>query len=197
MATAGWLLITGFVTFMIGAGGWRPDYDQAPEQALPVIGAQRRRWRWIHIWMVPAVTITTAGLGSLATVVALPLVTAAAVAYAIGATLWILTLTSRLTVTEWAARSLAETGSVPDSYPALSAWASTGHTIHMLSAYVASATLAVALGTEHQIGSGLAWAGVVFGVGLAVLFLIPRTRWAVAPPFLAHVFTFAVGIAIL
>jgi len=197
METVGRLLIAGFVTFMVGAAGWKPDYDQAPESALPLIRADRTRWRWIHIWMIPAVILTIAALAGLATAVDVPSVTVAAAGYSMGAVLWILTLTSRLTVTEWAAERLATSGSVPDVFPPLAVWASAGHSVHMLSAYAASATLAVALGNEHLIAGWLAWAGVIFGVGLGALFLAPRTRWAAAPPFLAHVFTFAVGLALI
>ncbi|NIR40777.1 MAG: hypothetical protein GWN07_33425, partial [Actinobacteria bacterium] len=43
----------------------------------------------------------------------------------------------------------------------------------------------------------LAWAGAVWGVALFLLFLVPRSRFVAAPPFWAHAFTFAAGLALL
>lgn len=45
--------------------------------------------------------------------------------------------------------------------------------------------------------AGLAWAGSVWAALMTILFLIPRTRFVASPPFLAHMWTLAVGIALL
>lgn len=197
MTLVGWLLVAGFVFFMVGAGGWRVEYEQPMEEALPVMHADRRRLRWIHRWMLPALFLTVAGLGGLARLADDPGAAAAAAAYSVGAVLWVGTLLFRLSVGEWAAEQTVLTGAVPELYPPLTRWAGYGHFAHMASAYLTAIPLGWSAAAAALIPEWLAWAGSVWGVGLLALFLLPRTRFVAAPPFWAHTFTFAVGVALL
>lgn len=197
MTVIGWILIAGFAAFMIGAVGWRIEYEQPPETSLPIMLADRSRLRWIHRWMIPAVATTAAGLGALAVSADEPWVSVAAFAYGIGAVVWVLSLTFRLTFGEWAAERTATTGSVPDTYPALARWMGLGHGIHMMAAYVTAIPLAWALAERGFIPDWLGVAGAVWGLVLGTLFLLPRTRFVAAPPFLAHVLTFAIGLSLI
>ena len=197
MTLIGWVLVAGFVSFMVGAGGWRIEYEQPAEVSLPIMHGDRRRLRWIHWWMIPGVALTTSGLGGLGLVAREPAIGLAAVTYAIGAILWIAALAFRLTVGEWAAEHTASTGEVPSVYLPLARWAGLGHTIHMGTAYVSAVPLAWGASETGLIVGWLAWAGTFWAVTLAALFLIARTRFIAAPPFWAHVFTFAVGLSIL
>jgi hypothetical protein len=197
MALVGWTLVAGFVGFMVGAGGWRLEYEQPLDRSLPVMHADRRRLRWIHWWMGPSVVLTTAGLTGLAWLVSEPGAALAAGAYSLGAVLWVGALLFRLSVGEWAAERTVLDGSVPDVYEPLARWAGYGHAVHMVAAYLSAVPLAWAVEAAGLVPTWLAWAGSVWGLGLAVLFLVPRTRFAAAPPFWAHVFTFAVGLALL
>ena len=197
MTLVGWLLVTGFVAFMIGAGGWRLEYEQPAVRSLPIMHADRRRLRWIHWWMIPALVLTVSGLGGLAWTTGEAGIGVAASAYAVGAVMWIGALAFRLTMGEWAAEATAATGEVPEVYPPLARWAGLGHAIHMVTAYVSAVPLAWAASDADLIAGWLAWAGTVWGLGLCALFLNPRTQFIAAPPFWAHVFTFAVGLSIL
>lgn len=197
MTLVGWLLVTGFVAFMVGAGGWRLQYEQPPEQSLPVMHADRGRLRWIHWWMIPAVVLTASGLGGLALVADDAGVGVAAAGYGLGAVLWIAELAFRLTVGEWAAEHTSATGEVPELYLPLAQWAGLGHAIHMATAYLTAVPLAWGAWNAGLIAGWLAWAGTIWAVVLAALFLVPRIRFIAAPPFWAHVFTFAVGLSIL
>jgi hypothetical protein len=197
LAAVGWLMVAGFVAFMTGAAGWRVAYEQPMERSLPVMHADRGRLRWIHGWMIPGVVLTTSGLAGLAWAVSTPTVAAAAAAYALGAVLWIMALVLRLTVGEWAAEQMVESGSIPEAYPPLARWAGLGHAIHMLLAYATAVPLGWSLSGVGLVPDWLAWAGTIWGSALFVLFLVPRTRSVAAPPFWAHVFTFAVAIALL
>jgi hypothetical protein len=53
------LLIAAFVIFLVGAGFWLVrEFEQPLEPKLRAVAAHRRRWVWIHSWMV-AGTITS------------------------------------------------------------------------------------------------------------------------------------------
>jgi hypothetical protein len=65
----GSVLVAGLVVFLVGAGGWKLVYDQPLQQALPAIHRDRRRRAWIHLWMIPAMFLTSAGLLGLAVAV--------------------------------------------------------------------------------------------------------------------------------
>lgn len=197
MALVAWTLVLGFVGFMVGAARWRIEYEQSPDRALPVMHADRFRLRWIHWWMVPSVVLTTAGLTGLAWLVSDPGAALAAGAYAVGAVLWVGALLFRLSVGEWAAEWTAERGEVPEVYEPLARWAGLGHAVHMVAAYLSAIPLAWAVEAAGLVPTWLAWAGSVWGLGLAALFLVPRTRFVAAPPFWAHVFTLAVGMSLL
>jgi len=117
--------------------------------------------------------------------------------YGTGAVLWLIALTFRLTVGAWAAEMTADTGTVPQVYPALARWAGLGHGVHMVAAYVSAVPLAIVTARAGLIPDWLGIIGIVWGLGLALLFLIPRTRFVAAPPFWAHVFTCTMGVALL
>jgi hypothetical protein len=197
MTLIGWALIAGFVTFLVGAAGWRLEYQQEMKEALVVMHADRRRLRWIHWWMVPAMFLTTGGLVGLAVATGDGVVGIAAGAFAMGATLWLAHLLFRLSVGEWAAERTATTGVVPEVYEPLARWVGYGHAVHMVSAYVAAALLGIAALDLGLTATWLGWALVGWGVALTVLFLIPATQGGTSPPIMAHVATLAVGIALL
>ncbi len=195
METTAWVLVAGFALFVAGAGAWRLEYEQAPEDALPVMHADRARLRWIHGVMLPAVAFTVAGLWGLASID--PMVAVGAGLYAVGAVPWMLALAFRLSVGEWAAERTATDGRVPEVYEPLARWAGLGHPIHMATAYLATIPLALGLADSGLVAGWLPTAGIVWAGILGLLFVIPRTRFVAAPPFWAHVFTFAVGLSLL
>ena len=63
---AGTLLTAGLGVFLVGATAWRMVYQQPLAESLPVVHSDRRRWIWIHVWMIGGVVITSAGVGALA-----------------------------------------------------------------------------------------------------------------------------------
>jgi hypothetical protein len=67
----------------------------------------------------------------------------------------------------------------------------------MMTAYISAVPLARATADAGLIPGWLATAGILWGATLAVLFLVPRSRFVAAPPFWAHVFTFAIGVALV
>ena len=93
---AGSVLVAGLVIFLVGAAAWRLDYQRPLQESLPVIHTDRRRWTWIHTWMIAGLVVTPAGLAGL--VVTLDEETAAVLAamatavYLVGAVLLVLAL---------------------------------------------------------------------------------------------------------
>ncbi|HSG78840.1 MAG TPA: hypothetical protein VLD62_04600 [Acidimicrobiia bacterium] len=197
MTAAGWLLIAGFVAFMTGAGAWRLEFQLPLPERFPHVVTHRTRLRWIHTWMLVAMVLTPAGLAAAAAVSSQPVAWAAATAYAIGALPWIGELSFRLTVAERVAGSVAAGSAVPDWYRPLEAWAALGHRFHMLVSYATAVPLAWGLRDADLIPGWLAWAGAAWGAAWLIGYAVPRTRFAFEPPFWAHVFTFAVGIALV
>jgi hypothetical protein len=197
VTTAAALLVAGFVVFMAGAAGWKTGYQAPLAQRILLLHADRRRLRWIHWTMLPAVVLTAAGLVATASVAGHPAVWAAAAAWALGAVPWMLNLTFRLSVQERVAEAVAGGVAVPQWYLAGEAWVALGHRVHMLGSYAAALPLAWGLGKAGLIPPWLAWGGAGWGVAWAFGLAVPRTRFVFEPPFWAHVYTFAVGAALL
>lgn len=196
----GLTLIAGLTVFMVGAAGWRLAYEEPLEKRLPVIHSDRRRRRWIHAWMIPALFITTAGLAGMAVLLsdstATLLAVMAGAIYAIGAVGWITSLAFRLTVVPWAAERTAADGHVPEGFAALGAWAGSLYSIHMGSAYVAFAILGAAV-LHSGLPDWIGWLGIGWGTAFAIGFAATRTAGPFNPPFWAHAYTGLVGVAIL
>lgn len=67
----------------------------------------------------------------------------------------------------------------------------------MTTAYLSAIPLAISVAEAQLIPNSLAWAGSAWGLILTAVFLAPATCWVASPPFLAHLFTFTVGVALL
>lgn len=197
MEIAGWTLIVGFVLFMVGAGGWKPEYQADLATRLAAVHRDRGRTLWIHLWMLVAMAVTPAGLFALALVSGQPWVAVAAGAYAVGAVPWVLFLAFRVTVQLEVAQAGAAGSGVPDWFEPIERWINAGHRFHMHVAYASAVPLGIGLGSVGQIPGWLGWAGVVFGSVWTAGLLHPRMRYGFEPPFWAHVYTFVVGVAVL
>lgn len=196
----GWTLLTGMVVFLVGAAAWRLAYEQPLAESLRVIQADRRRRAWIHVWMIPALFITTAGLAGLPLLVdgetGKPLAVMAAAIYGLGAVPWVASLAFRLTVVPWAAERTVADGAVPDGFAALDAWAGSLYVIHMVAAYVTFAVLGAAL-LDSTLPPWVGWLGVAWGAIFALGFAATRAAGPFNPPFWAHAYTALVGVALL
>jgi hypothetical protein len=199
-AIVGWTMLAGLVVFLVGAGAWRMAYEQPHADALPVVHGDRRRRAWIHLWMIPAMFVSTAGLAGLTVLLDDPTATTvtamATTVYGLGATAWILSLAFRLTVVPWAAERTVTEGTVPDGFAALDAWAGAMYAIHMVAAYVAFAVLGAGL-LQSDLPAWSGWLGVGWGVAFGTGFVATRAAGAFNPPFWAHTYTAVVGVVLL
>lgn len=198
----GWTLVAGFVTFLTGAAGWRMAYEQPLEESLKVVAGDRRRRAWIHLWMIPAMFVTSAGVAGVplmvrADEVATLVAVMAAVTYVSGAVCWIASLVFRLTVVSWAAERTVAEGRVPEPFPALDAWAGSLYVVHMASAYLSFALLGSAVLADGVLASWVGWTGVILGLGSLAGFAVTRAAGPFNPPILAHLYTLILGIAVL
>jgi hypothetical protein len=196
----GWTLILGLVVFLVGAAGWRLEYERPMLESLPVIHADRRRRAWIHLWMIPALFLTTAGLAGLS-VHFVPgrtavLVAMATAVYALGAITWVVSLAFRLTVVPWAAEQTTKAGQIPDPFPPLDAWAGALYVIHMVASYVAFVIVGAGL-LLTDLPAWVGWFGVGLGAGCLTGFVATRAAGPFNPPVLAHLFTGVLGVALL
>ncbi len=197
----GGVLVSGLVVFLVGAVGWRLDYQRPLPESLPVIHRERHRRTWIHAWMIGAMIVTPAGLAGLTVVLEEPaarvLSAMATAAYVAGGVCWIASLAFRLTVVTWAAERTVKLGHVPEGFAAYDRWAGALYIIHMLTAYVASIVLGLAVLVSEALPTWLGWIGVLWGVAFALGFLATRFAGPFNPPFLAHLYTASVGVALL
>jgi hypothetical protein len=197
----GIVLVAGLVVFLVGAGGWKLSYQQPLPQALPAIHRDRRRWAWIHLWMAPAMFVTSAGLFGLVAVfgdaIAVVLSLVAAIVYALGAVCWVASLTFRLTVVPWAAEQTVERGDLPEGFAALDGWSGALYTVHMISAYIAFAILGAAVLADGVLPRWAGWVGIVGGLAFAAGFLATRRAGPFNPPAWAHLYTALLGVLLL
>ena len=159
----GGVLVAGLVIFLVGAVAWRLDYQRPLQEALPVIHRDRGRRAWIHSWMIVALVVTPAALVGLTLAlvepVAMVLAGMATAVYGAGGICWIVSLAFRLTVVPWAAER-ATAGQVPEGFAAYDQWAGALYVVHMLTAYVGSAVLGMAvLASDAMPVWGLAGSG--------------------------------------
>jgi hypothetical protein len=194
-------LVAGLAIFLVGAGAWRLEYQRPPQESLPAIHRDRRRWAWIHVWMVAGVLVTFAGLAGLAVILDDPtarlLAAMATAVYVSGGICWIASLAFRLTVVPWAAEQAVHVGDAPDGFTAYDRWAGALYCVHMLTAYVASAVLGIAVLVSDALPLWLGWAGVAWGFAFASGLVATRFAGPFNPPFWAHLFTGALGVSLL
>jgi hypothetical protein len=196
----GGVLVAGLGIFLVGAAAWRLDYQRPLPDSLPVIHRDRGRWKWIHIWMIAAMVATPAGLVGLAATqeeVATVLAAMAASIYLSGAVCWMASLAFRLTVVPWAAERTVSVGEVPRDFAAYDRWSGVLYRVHMLTAYVASAVLGVAVLASDAFPVWLGWAGLGWGLVFAAGLVATRFAGPFNPPFWAHLYTGVVGVVLL
>jgi hypothetical protein len=196
----GGVLVTGLVVFMVGASAWRLQYEGPLRDTLPLIHNDRRRRAWIHLWMTPAMFVTTAGIAGFTATMraqAFGVALMACVVYAMGAVSLLVSLAFRLTVVPWAAERMVEEGNPPEAFPPLDDWAGSLYVMHMASAYTAFALLGAAALLSDNLPTWLGWLGVGWGVGFLVGFVVTRFAGPFNPPFLAHTFTAVLGVTLL
>ena len=195
----GGTLVAGLIVFLVGAVAWRLTYEQPLAAALRVIHTDRRRRTWIHVWMIIALFVTPAGVAGLAAVADSAMATGlmAAQVYGIGAVCLIVSLAFRLAVVPWAAERTVADGSPPDGFAALDSWASVLYIVHMAASYAAFATIGVTILVSAIAPRWLGWLGIAWGLCFVAGFVATRFAGPFNPPFWAHTYTGAVGIALL
>jgi len=198
-SVVGWALILGLVVFLVGALAWRLEYERPMPESLRVIHVDRRRRAWIHLWMAPALFLTTAGLAGLSVHLvpdsASVLVAMGTAVYALGATTFVVSLAFRLTVVPWAAEQTTTAGHIPDAFVPLDAWAGALYVIHMAASYVAFVIVAAGL-LLTDFPAWLGWLGVGLGAGCLTGFVVTRASGPFNPPVLAHLYTGVLGVAL-
>jgi hypothetical protein len=196
----GWLLVGGAVAFIVGAILWRIVYQEPAAQSLPAIAGDHTRWMWIHAWMVLGVVVTTVAFAGLRELLCdsgeRMFATFAFALYFFGAVLGVAWLAFRLTAHDWAAAEMARTGTVPAWFPALLLWSGSLYAIHLALAYLSWIPLGASLLATGLVPSWLGWGAIGMG-GVWTVGFVALQGGPFAPPFWAHVVTFAIGVALL
>jgi len=194
------LLILGGTVFTIGAGFWRMYFQQSLEKTLPVIVERRKRWMWIHGWMMPGVVLTALALFLLRDVMQASgestWSTLMAILFLIGTVPIICMMTFRITVMDQAAAAFVQTRIMPESFEWLHQWSVSLYAVHMILSYFAALFLGLAAFSSGLFPPWFAWTAIVFGGGGALGFILMRGG-PFSPPILVHVIPFITGILLL
>ena len=120
-----------------------------------------------------------------------------AAVYVAGGVCWLVSLAFRLTVVPWAAQHTVSVGDLPDGFAAHDRWSGALYCVHMLTAYVASAVLGLAVLVSDDLPRWLGWTGVGWGLAFAAGLTATRFAGPFNPPFWAHLYTATVGVVLL
>jgi hypothetical protein len=195
------LLVMAFFVFLIGAGFWIVrEFEQPLAARLRAVAIHRRRWIWIHSWMVAGTIVSVAAVTLLARLLrddgGALLATTGQMLFAAGGIAFLGSLTVGLTGTPGAASVFARTGVVPPAYLSWRRLGNALYVLHMLLSYATFALLGGAMLNGSLLPAWLGWFGVALGVVALVGFLLARGG-PFAPPILAHSFGLLVGIVML
>jgi hypothetical protein len=195
---AGWLLVLGSGSFIVGAAN--PALGQvwsAPQETqLRLIHDAPTAWAITNVLFLFATALTAAGLWFVPERVGergLGPARAATVVYLVGAPAWLASLVFRLSVTPDAASAFVARGSVDPTYVITNHWAA-----GMFGAFtcLAGGSL-IALGVAVILGRALAaasgWFAIVIGIVIAGGYAI----FGDMPPFVAYLPTGLLGIVLL
>lgn len=194
------LLILGGTVFLIGAVFWLMEFQQSLEKTLPVIVQRRKRWMWIHGWMLPGVVLTAVALFVLRDRMMasgeIMWSTLMAVLFLIGVVPVICMLTFRITVMDQAAAAFVRTGVMPAGFESLHLWSVSLYAVHMVLSYLACFFLGLAAFEGAVFPTWFAWTAVVFGAFGTLGFILMKGG-PFAPPILVHVIPLMAGILLL
>lgn len=195
---AGWLLVIGSASFMVGAAN--PSLIQvwtAPQDTqLRLINAAPTAWTITNVLFIVATVLTATGLWLVPERVGdggLLLAQGAAVVYLLAATAWLASLVFRFAVTPHAASAFVAQGSLDATYLTIDRWAGG---LFGVFTYLAGASL-VAIGVAVIQGGVLSviagWAAMAIGVVIAAGYGILGDM----PPFVSYLPTGLLGIVLL
>lgn len=195
---AGWLLLLGSVSFIVGAAN--PALGQvwsAPQETqLRLIHDAPAAWTITNALFALGTVLTAAGLWFVPERTGdrgLALARAAAIVYLVAAPAWLASLVFRLSVTPAAASALVTVGSVDPTYVLVDRWAMG---LFGTFTYLAGGSL-VALGVAVLRGGTVrtvaGWFAIVIGVVIVGGYAIVGDM----PPFVAYLPTGLLGILLL
>lgn len=202
---AGALLILGSILFLSGAGSYAFARDrggpmifgQPPRVWLRLVGEHPSLWRWATLLFIAGTIVTVMGFGLLTTQLRGAgdpgFAQLGLLAAAFGAALWVVNLAARLTIDPWAARLLAETDVIPESYTAISLWAGALYVIYTILTFAALAVYGGGVVATSLLPGWAGWAAIVYGLAGLVFFAVIRD----APPFLHYLMPILLGILLL
>ncbi|HET7482441.1 MAG TPA: DUF4386 family protein [Actinomycetota bacterium] len=193
------LFIAGFVTFMIGAVGWKFDYQAALPDAMKAWHRDASRIRWIHLWMVPATLLAISGtiaFREFQSWAQEPLwATIASTLWIVGGVLMLAALIWRVTVVADIARRTSETGSVPEGAAALHSFGGWIFWLHLVLSHAATMLFGISIVQTGVLPHWLGWFGILFGASLALGNL--AQVGPLSPPFLVHVWFVVLAVVLL
>lgn len=195
---AGWLLVLGALSFLVGAAN--PTLGQvwsaSQEVQLRLIAEAATAWTVTNSLFLFAAVLTATGLCLLPERVGergLVPARAATVVYLVAATAWLASLVFRLTVTPDAAFAFVASGSLDPTYVTTDRWA-----VGLFSAftYFAGGSL-IAIGVAVLLGGVLSGVSGWFSIVVGIVVVGGYAVFGDMPPFVAYLPTGLLGIVML
>lgn len=195
---AGWLLVLGAVSFIVGAAN--PALGQvwsaSQEGQLRLIADASTAWTVTNSLFAFAAVLTAAGLWFLPERVGdrgLVVARAATIVYLVAATAWLASLVFRLTVTPDAASAFVAAGSLDPTYVMTDRWAA-----GLFGAFTcfAGGSL-IAIGVAVILGEALPRVSGWFAIVVGIVIVGGYAVFGDMPPFVAYLPTGLLGIALL
>ena len=171
-----------------------------PEAMLRAVDARRRRWIWIHAWMIVGTIVSVLAVVSMSRLLCdegrCLLAIVGATAFIVGSLAFLVTLVLRLTATPSAAADTVRAGAVPQAYRSQARFMGVLHTVYMLLSYSTFSVLGGSMLGSASFPAWLGWTGVATGVVCVAGYLITRGG-PFAPPIIAHSFGLLAGVVLL
>jgi hypothetical protein len=198
----GLLMLAGGIVFW--AGAFTPPYKQWMtsdlKEYLSIINTNHTGWYIIHGCFTLGVIISILGLylfsESLKSSAADKVLSGIAYnLFLVGSIFWLINIAFRVTVTVWAAKNLADTGEVHDTFKTWMDWSNLLFSFYMVLAYTATGCFGIAMKDISWMPVWVCWFCIVFGFAGVIGYIFRVPLWA--PPLMVHLPFIITGIFIL
>ncbi len=201
MLVTGLLLISGVVTVIVQAPGYRRGNFDSKFWSLPLgeqldrIGEKNRHWWWVGGWSIVGVTLMTGGVTSLASAIGdaggAALAFSGLGMYLVAMAGWIFGIAISYAAMSEGAKQKASTGDIPSWVAPLGSAAYMAEVTWVVAANIGYVMLGAAVLTTGLLPAWAGWSAVGIGSVLAIIVLVTKVGF----PQMSDLAPFVLGVA--